>query len=113
MDRKSEAFAERLKQCDHAAKAVAQKEKALAEVFYRYGGERKSRAIAAGICRARKQAPILSTTQLATIVTRAARVKVRQRLHPATRPFQGLRMAVNQEQENIEQSIPAAAGTAP
>ncbi len=99
------------RQTTTAADLVARlDEKALAEVFYRYGGERKSRAIAAGICRARKQAPILSTTQLAAIVTRAARVKARQRLHPATRTFQALRMAVNQEQENIEQGIPAAAG---
>jgi 16S rRNA (cytosine1402-N4)-methyltransferase len=77
------------------------KEADLASIIYRYGEEPASRRIAAGIVHNR---PIHTTTQLADIVSRAVAGK-KGRIHPATRTFQALRIAVNQELENLESAL--------
>jgi 16S rRNA (cytosine1402-N4)-methyltransferase len=80
----------------------------LADVLYRYGEERHSRRIARAIVEARKRNPIETTNQLAEIVRRAMpRAKTRQRIDPATRVFQALRIAVNNELEILEQGLAA------
>ncbi len=76
---------------------------ALADLIHRYGEERRSRAIARAIVAAR---PIRTTTQLAEVI--AAAVPRRGRLHPATRTFQALRIAVNRELEGLEAVLPVA-----
>jgi 16S rRNA (cytosine1402-N4)-methyltransferase len=77
----------------------------LAGIIYRYGEERHSRGIAKAIVNARKRAPIRSAEELADIVVRAVRQKGRWHIHPATRTFQALRIAVNHELENIEKGL--------
>ncbi len=78
-------------------------EAALASLIRRYGEERRSRAIARAIVAAR---PIRTTTQLAQVI--AAAIPRRGRLHPATRTFQALRIAVNRELEILEAALPVA-----
>ena len=72
-------------------------EKALADLIYRLGEERRSRKIARAIVRAR---PIQGTLHLAKVIEQAA--PRTSRLHPATQTFMALRMAVNQEQEELD-----------
>ena len=84
-------------------------EKELADLIYRYGQERHSRRIARFICRARQEGPINTTGQLAGIVIRAiGPAGRRQRIHPATRTFQALRIAVNRELDNLEALLAGA-----
>jgi 16S rRNA (cytosine1402-N4)-methyltransferase len=72
----------------------------LANIFYRYGEERLSRRIARQIIQKR---PLQTTTELAELVARCYPPKGRYgRIHPATRVFQGLRIAVNQELTSLE-----------
>ncbi|MGH9469587.1 MAG: 16S rRNA (cytosine(1402)-N(4))-methyltransferase RsmH [Terriglobia bacterium] len=72
----------------------------LADLIFQLGEERHSRRIARAIVRAR---PIRTTTELAQVVTRAIPARAGPRhLHPATRTFMALRMAVNHELENLE-----------
>lgn len=80
-------------------------EKSLADAIFQYGEERRSRQIASAILKAR---PIQGTLQLAEVVAKAARGKRRSRLHPATRTFQAIRIAVNQELESLEETLPQA-----
>lgn len=75
-------------------------EKSLADLIYKYGEERASRRIARFIVNRRRQEPIRTTGQLADIVSRALGGK-HGRIHPATRTFQALRIAVNDELENL------------
>src|SRR5262245_44605355 len=72
-------------------------EKALADLIYQYGEERRARKIARAIVRAR---PIRSTLHLAGVVERA--VPRTGRLHPATKTFMALRMAVNEEPAELD-----------
>ena len=72
-------------------------EKALADLIYQLGEERRARKIARAIVRAR---PIRSTRHLADVVERAA--PRTGRLHPATQTFMALRMAVNDEQRQLD-----------
>jgi 16S rRNA (cytosine1402-N4)-methyltransferase len=83
-------------------------EKELADLIFEYGEERASRRVARAIIRERERNPITTTAQLAGIVVRALRVRGRWRIHPATRVFQALRIAVNDELTALEQFIPAA-----
>jgi 16S rRNA (cytosine1402-N4)-methyltransferase len=86
-------------------------EKSLADVIYEFGEDRASRRIARFIVRERGRGPISTTSQLASIVCRALRQpeqKRRGKIHPATRTFQALRIAVNKELENLEQLLWAA-----
>jgi 16S rRNA (cytosine1402-N4)-methyltransferase len=77
-------------------------EEDLANVIYQYGEERFSRRIARAIGTARRMAPIATTGQLADIVRRAVPRKGYQRIDPATRTFQALRIWVNRELEGLE-----------
>jgi 16S rRNA (cytosine1402-N4)-methyltransferase len=73
-------------------------ERELAEILARYGEEPLARKIAAKIAAARANAPILTTAQLADLVREAYGSRARtSRLHPATKAFQALRIAVNDE----------------
>ena len=76
-------------------------EEALADLLWRYGQEPRSRRIARRIVRER---PLETTTQLAKVVEKAVGHGHR-RLHPATRTFQALRIAVNQELENLSAAL--------
>jgi 16S rRNA (cytosine1402-N4)-methyltransferase len=91
-----------------AAQVVNQTgEKELADLIYEFGEERRSRRIARAIVRAR---PITTTAQLARVVAAAAPAMKSERIHPATRTFQALRIYVNAELEEIEALLKAAPG---
>jgi 16S rRNA (cytosine1402-N4)-methyltransferase len=76
-------------------------EKELADLIFRYGEEHASRRIARQIVRRRATEPVRTTSQLSAAV-RAAGVKTKPGIDPATRTFQALRIAVNRELEQIE-----------
>jgi 16S rRNA (cytosine1402-N4)-methyltransferase len=82
-------------------------EKELADLIYEFGEERRSRRIARAIVRAR---PVTTTAQLARIVSAAAPAMKSERIHPATRTFQALRIYVNAELDEIEALLDAAPG---
>ena len=73
----------------------------LAELIWSYGEESASRRIARRIVEQRSRAPIRTTAQLADLVIRAVHQKGHWRIHPATRTFQALRIAVNRELEGL------------
>ena len=73
----------------------------LAELLWKYGEERWSRRIARAILKEKKGVGITSTRQLAAIVERVV-PRGKSKIHPATRVFQALRIAVNKELENLE-----------
>jgi 16S rRNA (cytosine1402-N4)-methyltransferase len=75
----------------------------LADLIYHYGEERASRRIAKAIVKAR---PLQTTRQLAAVIESV--LPRRGRIHPATRTFQALRIAVNQELDRIENVLPQA-----
>ena len=79
----------------------------LANIIFRLGEERQSRRIARAIVRARDDAPIESTRQLASVVERATGGG-RARIHPATRTFQALRIYVNRELQELEDGLAGA-----
>ena len=83
-------------------------ERELADLIFEYGEERGARKIARAIARQRDREPITTSKQLADIVVRALNVPGRWRIHPATRTFQALRIAVNDELRALEGFIPAA-----
>ena len=80
-------------------------ERELADLIYEYGEERRSRRIARAIVRGR---PVTTTGQLARIVTDAAPAMKQERIHPATRTFQALRIVVNRELDEIRALLEAA-----
>ena len=77
-------------------------EKELANLLYQKAEEHDSRRIARSIVRAR---PIRDTEHLATVVAGVRKARGRQRLHPATKTFLALRIAVNREEEELEQFL--------
>ncbi len=79
-------------------------EKDLADIIWRYGEEKQSRRIARAIIAAR---PVYTTSRLAEIIASAMKGK-RGKTHPATRTFQALRIAVNQELQSVETFLPRA-----
>jgi 16S rRNA (cytosine1402-N4)-methyltransferase len=83
-------------------------ESELAEIIYRYGEERLARRIAAAIVQERGRAPITRCTQLAAIISRVLKPRGHQEIHPATRTFQALRIAVNEELEGLEEFLSEA-----
>jgi 16S rRNA (cytosine1402-N4)-methyltransferase len=83
-------------------------EKELADLLYHFGEERDSRRIARVIVRAR---PIRDTQHLATVVAGARTSRGRQKLHPATKTFLALRIAVNRELEALGQFLDRAPAT--
>ncbi len=82
----------------------------LADVIYQFGEERRSRQVARAIVSARQQAPITTTGRLAEIVRRAVAARGWQRIDPATRTFQALRIWVNRELDGLDSFIGSAAG---
>jgi 16S rRNA (cytosine1402-N4)-methyltransferase len=80
-------------------------ERELADLIYEYGEERRSRRIARAIVRGR---PVTTTGQLAHIVATAAPAMKADRIHPATRTFQALRISVNRELDEIKSLFEAA-----
>jgi 16S rRNA (cytosine1402-N4)-methyltransferase len=82
-------------------------ERELADVIYEFGEERRSRRIARAIVRSR---PIRTTTQLVEVVSAAARSMKwkHERIHPATRTFQALRIFVNHELDDLKALLEAA-----
>jgi 16S rRNA (cytosine1402-N4)-methyltransferase len=79
----------------------------LADLLYRYGEERRSRAIARRITKARERSPIRRTGELATLVASVVHGHPGG-IHPATRTFQALRIAVNDELAHLEEALPQA-----
>jgi 16S rRNA (cytosine1402-N4)-methyltransferase len=82
-------------------------ERELADLIYEFGEERRSRRIARAIVRSR---PILTTAQLAAVISTAARPmnQAERRIHPATRTFQALRIFVNRELDDLRKLLQAA-----
>jgi len=80
-------------------------ERELADLIYEYGEERRSRRIARAIVRGR---PVTTTGELARIVASAAPAMKQERIHPATRTFQALRIYVNRELDEIKALLEAA-----
>ncbi len=81
----------------------------LADVIYRFGEERASRRVARAIVYARRESPIDTTGRLAAIVRRAVPHKGHQRIDPATRTFQALRIWVNRELDGLDAFLERAA----
>jgi 16S rRNA (cytosine1402-N4)-methyltransferase len=84
-------------------------EESLANAIYQLGEERFSRRIARAIVTARGRAPVETTGQLADIVRRAVPPRGYQRIDPATRTFQALRIMVNRELEGLDAFLAGAA----
>ena len=80
----------------------------LADLFYLYGEERASRRIARNIVKARAVAPITTTTALCEIITNSLPRARANQAHPATRCFQALRIAVNDELGQLIKGLSAA-----
>ncbi|CAM3613092.1 16S rRNA (cytosine(1402)-N(4))-methyltransferase RsmH [Phaeobacter inhibens] len=92
-----------------AADLVAElDEVALADILFLFGEERASRRIARAIVKARTEAPITTTLQLAGIIEHCLPRSKPGQSHPATRSFQGLRIAVNAEYEELFEGLLAA-----
>ena len=83
--------------------ALSQKE--LTRLLLELGDETYAAKIASKIVKVRQRTPIVTTTQLADLV---ARIKPHGKIHPATKTFQALRMAVNQERYSLTQALPQA-----
>jgi 16S rRNA (cytosine1402-N4)-methyltransferase len=81
----------------------------LADIIFQYGEERHSRRIARAIVDARNRGALTDTAALASVVRRAAGGRGWQRLDPATRTFQALRIWINRELEGLDAFIEAAA----
>ena len=78
----------------------------IANIIYRYGEERFSRRIARRIVERREGGdPVETTRQLAELIERTVRRSPKDKIHPATRTFQALRIAVNREMETLEQFL--------
>jgi 16S rRNA (cytosine1402-N4)-methyltransferase len=91
-----------------AADVIAKASEAdLANIIYIFGEERHSRAVARAIVAARKEAPITTTRALADIVAKVVRSKPNE-IHPATRTFQGVRIFVNEELDELHHALSAA-----
>lgn len=80
-------------------------ERELTRLFFEYGEEAQSRKIAQAVIRAR---PLSTTRQLANIIEQAAPRRREDKIHPATRVFQALRIATNDELRSIEGALPLA-----
>src|SRR6202008_2191695 len=91
-----------------AADVVARAgESLLADIIYLFGEERHSRAVGRAIVAAREAAPIRTTRALADLVSQVVRSKPSD-IHPATRTFQGLRIFVNEELDELQLALEAA-----
>ena len=92
-----------------AERLATVEESDLADLIYQFGEERRSRRVARGIVMARERAPIETTGQLAAIVRRSLAGQSWQRIDPATRTFQALRIWVNGELDRLDEFIRCAA----
>lgn len=82
------------------------KQEDLAQIFWRYGDEPLSRAIARAICEDREETPFVNTSQLAELIVSVYRSsRKRSPRHPATRVFQALRIAVNDELNVLDKAL--------
>lgn len=88
-----------------AAKLAVVDEATLADVIFRFGEERQARRVARAVIAARDRGELDSTTALASAVRRAAGGRGWQRIDPATRTFQALRIWVNEELEGLESFV--------
>ncbi|HSC28796.1 MAG TPA: 16S rRNA (cytosine(1402)-N(4))-methyltransferase RsmH [Vicinamibacterales bacterium] len=84
-------------------------ERDLADLIHHFGEERFSRRIARAVVETRQSAPLATTGQLAQVIRRAVPTRGRQRIDPATRTFQALRIWVNRELEGLGTFLEAAA----
>lgn len=80
----------------------------IADILYKYGEERRSRRIAIKIIEARKKSPITTTGKLAHIIEKALPTNKKDKIHPATRSFQGIRIFVNDELGELERALVSA-----
>ena len=92
-----------------AERLATVEESDLADLIYQFGEERRSRRVARGIVMARERAPIETTGQLAAIVRRSLAGQSWQRIDPATRTFQALRIWVNGELDRLDEFVRSAA----
>lgn len=99
MEKKGRSAADLVNEADEAE---------LADIIFRYGEERRSRRVARAVVEARKQKRIETTGELAEIVRRAVGPQGRDESDPATRTFQALRIAVNDELGELERGLAAA-----
>ncbi len=79
-------------------------EKQLANIIYKYSGEKRSRQIASAIVRARQESPITTTKELADIIKTVVRV-AKDKIDPCTRTFQAIRIWVNDELTELEEAL--------
>lgn len=77
----------------------------LKDIIKKYGEEREAGRIARAIARQRKVLPLKTTTELAELIASVKRVRSRHKIHPATKTFQALRIAVNEELQNLHKSL--------
>lgn len=90
----------------NAAKVIAESsEEELGRIFREYGEEPRWKAAAKAVVEERKKQPILTTKQLSDLLVRTLKTKLRGKLHPATLPFQALRIFVNRETEILENTL--------
>jgi 16S rRNA (cytosine1402-N4)-methyltransferase len=85
-------------------------EQELARVLFEFGEEQQSRRIARAVVRERERSQIATTRQLADLVERTVGHRRGSRIHPATRTFQALRIAVNDELGEVERGVQAGLG---
>lgn len=76
----------------------------LVKIFSEYGEERFSKRIAKAIVEKRKSKPINTTTELAGLIVNST-PKIKSAIHPATRVFQAIRIEVNQELQNVKNTL--------
>ncbi len=84
------------------------KESELVEIFKKYGEEKEAKVIAKEIVKTRAQKKITRANELVDIILRVVPYQYKRKIHPATKVFQALRIAVNQELENLSFSLPQA-----
>lgn len=84
-----------------------EEESKIAQILYEYGEERFSRRIARNIVQKRQEKPITRTSELAQIIRNSV-PKKNDKIHPATRSFQALRIAVNEELDELKQGLQSA-----
>lgn len=95
---------------DAAGLVASLTEREIADLLYRFGEERASRRIAREIVRERRDEPIRTTGRLRDIVETAVGGRRGARIHPATRTFQALRIAVNRELEGLAEFLEETSG---
>lgn len=83
-------------------------ERELADILWQLADERRSRRIARAVCAERRRTPIKTVGQLLAVIARAMGPHRRQRIHPATRSMQAIRMWTNAELPNLKAALLAA-----